>query len=101
MVRSPLVGAVQLHQADLPPGLPAWLGSPVSLLAFPFEPEPVRLVPVRTIRLLNLSFGTGGANNVTGAPKRATPTVATSQVSFMDKSSRAQTDPEFAEIAPG
>ena len=33
MTTVPLVGAVQLHHTERPPGLPAWFGSPGSLVA--------------------------------------------------------------------
>src|SRR5260370_25101739 len=32
-VSTPSVGATKVHQTDLPPALPAWSGSPVSLVA--------------------------------------------------------------------
>src|SRR5438552_17977607 len=54
--RSPLAGAVQVHQTALPPRLPAWLGSFSSLVAFVFEPVAVKFVPVRTIRFVKLSL---------------------------------------------
>src|SRR5438552_18935250 len=57
MTRSPLVGAVQVHQTDLPPGLPAWLGSPASLVAFVFHPATLRFVPRSAMRLANRSLG--------------------------------------------
>src|SRR5437899_3038165 len=56
MVRSPFVGAVQLHQTEPPPGLPAWSGSPGSLVASSFDPMTVTLVPVRVIRSAKLSL---------------------------------------------
>ena len=56
MMTSPLVGAVQLHQIELPPILPAWFGSPDSLFAPTFDPVVVMFVPVRMIRLLNRSL---------------------------------------------
>src|ERR1041385_1453003 len=49
-----LPGAVQVHQTDAPPILPAWLGSPASLVAPTLEPETVRLAPLRVIRLAKL-----------------------------------------------
>ena len=38
IVTFPAEGAVQDHQTDLPPLLPAWLGSPASLVAPEFTP---------------------------------------------------------------
>src|SRR5881628_1928210 len=56
MVVLPEAGAVQDHQTDLPPPLPAWLGSPVSLLAPAFEPVTVIDEPLVTVALAKLSF---------------------------------------------
>src|SRR5262249_12204202 len=67
MVRSPLVGAVQLHQTDCPPEFPAWSGSPGSLVALMFELVAVMLVPVRMMRLAKRSFGGAWANTFTVA----------------------------------
>src|SRR5258707_984669 len=37
----PLDAAVQVHQTEWPPALPAWFGSPLSLLAATFVPATV------------------------------------------------------------
>src|SRR6266487_3094198 len=57
IVRSPLVGAVQDHQTEAPPTLPAWSGSRFCLVAPIFEPVTVIFVPIRTMRFWNWSFG--------------------------------------------
>ena len=56
MVMFPLAGAVQVHHTDLPPVLPAWLGSPTSFVAFTFVPVRVAAVPLMLSRLAKLSF---------------------------------------------
>src|SRR5437879_2588573 len=45
-VRYPDSGGVIFHQTDVPPGLPAWFGSPSSRVASMFEPVtlPCRIV---------------------------------------------------------
>src|SRR5439155_4969205 len=57
IVRSPLVGAVQDHQTEAPPTLPAWSGSFLCFVALMFEPVTLIFVPIRTIRFWNWSFG--------------------------------------------
>lgn len=52
----PFDGAVHFHQIELPPLLPAWLGSPVSLLARRLVPLVLPEVPVIEKRLMNRSF---------------------------------------------
>ena len=49
-------GAVQEYQTDLPPALPAWLGSPVSFVAPTFLPYTVVEAPVNVCRLAKLSL---------------------------------------------
>jgi hypothetical protein len=56
MVTEPAEGAVQRYQIDAPPALPAWLGSPDSLVAPAFEPVAVPLAPETTCALAKLSF---------------------------------------------
>ena len=55
IVTLPAEGAVHVHQTDLPPALPAWLGSPVSLVAPTFEPVSVAEDPVMAVPLAQLS----------------------------------------------
>ena len=62
----PLVGAVQVHQAERPPGLPAWLGSPACFVAPRFVPKTVLLRPVKIAALAKLSL-VGAANIVSKA----------------------------------
>ena len=52
----PADGAVQDHQTDLPPVLPAWLGSPVSLVAPTFEHASVAETPLIALPLEQKSF---------------------------------------------
>src|SRR6266404_692437 len=60
MVTLPAAGAVHDHQTDLPPTLPAWFGSPVSLVAPTLEPLSVAEEPLAAVALAKLSF-TGAA----------------------------------------
>lgn len=55
-VKVPAWGAVQLHQSDLPPELPAWFGSPDSLVALALEAETLPLSPPRVVRLEKASL---------------------------------------------
>ena len=48
--------AVQAHHTDLPPMLPARLGSPASFVAFIFVPVSVAVVPTIGVRLAKLLF---------------------------------------------
>jgi len=51
------VGATQFHHTDLPPILPAWFGSPTSLLASVFLPEvTIGEPPFKVIALTNKSL---------------------------------------------
>src|ERR1043165_954512 len=62
----PLLGAVQRYQTDLPPLLPAWFGSPASLLALAVFAETITAVPVNIIALAKLSLlgaGVGSRTN--------------------------------------
>src|SRR5438477_91464 len=52
----PELGAVQAHQTEWPPVLPAWLGSPVSLVAATLLPETVAELPLRLLALAKLSL---------------------------------------------
>jgi hypothetical protein len=56
MVTVPDEGAVQDHQTDAPPALPAIGGSPGSLVAPTLESVTVLLDPEMTVALLNMSF---------------------------------------------
>ncbi len=47
--------AVQRYHTDAPPELPAWLGSPASLLAPTFEPFAVPVAPASVWALANMS----------------------------------------------
>ena len=56
----PAAGAVQRHHTDLPPGCPAWFGSPGSLLAPTLVPTVFPEENPRAAALMNLSLsGTG------------------------------------------
>src|SRR4051812_35238540 len=57
MVTVPEAGAVQVHQTDLPPEMPAWRGSPVSRGALTLEPEAVTTGPLSVGRLGKESLG--------------------------------------------
>src|SRR5438034_587431 len=46
MIAWPVAGAVQLYQTECPPALPAWLGSPVSLVAPTLVPVAEGELPV-------------------------------------------------------
>lgn len=52
----PVEGAVHFHQIELPPALPAWFGSPISLVASRFVPLVLPELPVIEKRLVNRSF---------------------------------------------
>src|SRR5204863_236519 len=56
MVAWPLPGAVQDHQTEWPPALPAWLGSPVSLVAPTLVPVCVEVLPLIVMALAKLSL---------------------------------------------
>src|SRR5437762_11344089 len=85
MVTLPAAGAVQDHQTDLPPALPAWFGSPVSLVAPTLEPLSVAEEPLAAVALAKLSF-TGAAvassatarnrHTIAGKTSRATERLA-------------------------
>ena len=49
-------GAVQQYQIECPPGLPAWLGSPASLVAPTLLPVTVPLAPPMNSQLVKLSL---------------------------------------------
>ena len=59
-VVEPPVEGVQRYQMEAPPALPAWLGSPGSLVAPAFDPFAVPDVPETTCALAKLSL-TGAA----------------------------------------
>lgn len=61
-------GAVQLHHTERMAALPAWAGSPDSLVAPELLTVAVKLVPVAVIRLAKLSLA-GAAVMATGSPK--------------------------------
>src|SRR5690242_13440921 len=52
----PLLGAVQVHQTEEPPELPAWNGSLGSRVAPTLEPVTVTTAPARATRLEKLSL---------------------------------------------
>ena len=52
----PLDGAVQVHHTDLPPALPATVGSPDCLVAFTLVPFKLNDVPATTEAFANASF---------------------------------------------
>src|SRR5256885_854070 len=52
----PVPGEVQAYQTECPPALPAWLGSPVSLVAPTLVPVAEGVLPLRTLALAKLSF---------------------------------------------
>src|SRR5260370_40821291 len=54
-VATPVTGACQVYQTDLPPTFPAWRGSPASKVAFRFWPAMVPLRPNRLTRVGKLS----------------------------------------------
>src|SRR6187401_2995012 len=58
-VTEPVEGAVQVHQRDLPPTLPAWFGSPDSFVARELLAVTVLVLPVRVKRLVKLSLDGG------------------------------------------
>ena len=55
-VQSPALGAVQVNQTDLPPALPAWAGSPASLVAVRLSELTVPELPVIARALAKLSL---------------------------------------------
>ena len=71
-VQIPLLGAVQRYQTDLPPSLPAWLGSPVSLVAVVLLPTRVPLTPLMARALPKLSLA-GPESGVNDAALTAVP----------------------------
>src|SRR5207247_211298 len=79
IVAWPEAGAVQLYQTDLPPALPAWFGSPASLVASTFVPVTLPLVPVIACAAAKLSlFGAvAWAGRATTSP--ATSATATAR----------------------
>jgi hypothetical protein len=64
IVTLPLDGAVHDHHTDLPPELPAWFGSPDSLVAQLLAPLTVDDEPLIDTLLAKLSFA-GGCGIVT------------------------------------
>src|SRR5215218_3512889 len=56
MVVVPLACGVHLYHTDFPPALPAWLGSPASLVAFTLVPVAVAFAPVSVCELANASL---------------------------------------------
>src|SRR5438105_4535518 len=55
----PSAGAVQTYQIERPPWMPAWLGSPDSLVPLTFEPVTWPLAPVSSWAPANASFAGG------------------------------------------
>src|SRR2546423_3213546 len=55
----PLAGAVQRYQIECPPALPAWLGSPASLVAPTLVPARLPLEPLTTCAAAKLSLAGG------------------------------------------
>ena len=68
IVTLPEAGAVQNHQTEAPPMLPALGGSPASLVAPTLEPAVVTVEPLRIVALAKLSL-TGAACNEAARPK--------------------------------
>ena len=61
MVTGSAVAAVHRYQIECPPALPAWLGSPVSLVALALLPVRVPELAVSACALAKASFaGAGG-----------------------------------------
>ncbi len=61
----PDADGVHCHHTDLPPVLPAWLGSPLSLVAPTLLPVTVAPAAATVIRLAELSFaGPTGSSSV-------------------------------------
>src|SRR5262245_8972217 len=56
MVVEPMAGAVQTHQTEWPPVLPAWFGSPASLLASILVPVKVAVLPLMYVAFAKLSL---------------------------------------------
>src|SRR5437660_4887810 len=54
MVTLPEEGAVQVHQTEAPPTLPAMEGSPASLVAPTLDPVTVTVVPLMAVALAKL-----------------------------------------------
>jgi len=63
-INAPLTGGVQSSHTDLPPGLPAWFGSPTSLVAPTLLPTPRRTVSVMFAREAK-SLASGNGSTVT------------------------------------
>ena len=61
MVTGSVVGAVQRYQIECPPALPAWLGSPVSLVALALLPVTLPELPLSACALAKASFAGGGS----------------------------------------
>src|SRR5438046_6772810 len=57
MVTEPLPGALQVYQREWPPALPAWLGSPDSLVALALEPVTAPEAPLKVCAFTKRSFG--------------------------------------------
>ncbi len=56
IVTDPPAVGVQAYQTEAPPALPAWAGSPVSLVAFTLVAVMVPVAPVRTWALAKASL---------------------------------------------
>src|SRR5215472_16476546 len=72
-VTYPSCGARQDHHTDLPPGLPAWLGSPGSFVALILFPVTTTFVPEINVAAANMSLVGAGCP---GAGK-TTPSITT------------------------
>ena len=68
MRAGPVSGAIQVHQTEAPGGLPAWLGSPGSAVAFSFPAARVFVLPVISCRPAKTSFGGACARYNAGRP---------------------------------
>src|SRR3954468_7786823 len=66
-VTVPLEGAVQVNQTDAPPALPAWSGSPASLVAPALEPDALPEAPLSAWPEAKASFAGPAARATAGA----------------------------------
>jgi hypothetical protein len=88
IVTEPFAVGVQRYQIEAPPELPAWLGSPDSLVAPTVEPLVVPVVPEIACAFANMSFA--GA-----APWRAPTPVAHASATKSATSAVAHRSPTY------
>ena len=74
IVTLPLAAGVHDHQTDRPPALPAWVGSPLSLVAPTLLPVRVPVAPLSTCAFAKASLA--------GAPEVVTVSVAAEVVAL-------------------